>query len=172
MNNQIKYLVILIVGVGIGTGIGILISKPEINKSQKELDQLMTQMQTSKDESEKTIQRAAAEIARKENELKRTKTLLIQMDTQLKEATAQLQQIKTGNISPNETQPVAMSTPTGSTSTTAAHEYTIQEGDSLWKIAQNQLGDGLRYKEILKFNPEISENQTLTVGMKIKLPEK
>ena len=172
MNNQIKYLVILLVGAGIGTGVGILISKPKIDKSQKELEQLMTQMQTSKDESEKTIQRASAEIVRKNNELKRVQSILMQTTQKLAEANAQLQQSQTQD---NEQLPAVMQTPTGTTSTaptTASHEYTIKDGDSLWKIAQEQLGNGLRYKEILKFNPEISENQTLVVGMKIKLPAK
>lgn len=31
-------------------------------------------------------------------------------------------------------------------------EYTVQSGDSLWKIAQEQLGSGFRYPEIIKLN--------------------
>lgn len=31
--------------------------------------------------------------------------------------------------------------------------YTVVAGDSLWKIAQSQLGNGARYPEIIKANP-------------------
>ena len=179
MNNRILYPVMLLVGVGIGTGIGMLISKPKIDKNQKELDQLLTQMQTSKAESEEIIQRAATKIARNENELTRTKSLLIRTDAELKKVRAELQTIKAQNpgistLSEDTTQPpVVLATPTGTagiSSTTRTIDYIIKEGDSFWKIAQEQLGDGLRYTEILKLNPSISENQSLTIGMKVKIP--
>lgn len=51
--------------------------------------------------------------------------------------------------------------------------YTIKESDSLWQIALKQLGDGNRYKEIIKLNKDvISNSQSLVVGTKIKLPAK
>jgi len=34
-----------------------------------------------------------------------------------------------------------------------AKQYTVVAGDSLWKIAQNQLGNGARYPEIIAANP-------------------
>jgi hypothetical protein len=64
MNNRMLYPVMLLVGVGIGTGVGMLISKPEIDKGQKEIDQLRAQIQISKTDSEERIQRATTEIAR------------------------------------------------------------------------------------------------------------
>jgi len=162
----------LLVGVAIGTGVGMMISKPKIDKGQKELDQLLTQMKTSKAESEETIQRAATKIARNENELARTKNLLIRTDAELKKVRMELQKIKTPTAPASDaTQPVVViTTPTGTASTTRTIDYTIKDGDSFWKIAQEQLGDGLRYTEILKLNPDISENQTLIVGMKVKIP--
>ncbi len=175
MNNRILYPVMLLVGIGIGTGVGMMISKPKIDKSQKELDQLLTQMQTSKAESEETIQKAAREITRNKNELTRAKNLLIRTDTELKRVRAELQKIKVPAASaPGTEEPVVVIiTPTGTAgaaSTTRTIDYTIKDGDSFWKIAQEQLGDGLRYTEILKLNPGISENQSLTIGMKVKIP--
>lgn len=52
----------------------------------------------------------------------------------------------------------------------STREYTIQDGDSLWKIAANELGNGMRYKEILALNKDLTENSRLDIGMKIKLP--
>lgn len=162
----------LLLGVGIGVGVGMLISKPKIDKSQKELDQLLTQMQTSKAESEEIIQRAAAKISRNEKELVRAKNLLIRTDAELKKVRAELRKIN-GSATPalGTTEPeVVITTPTATASTMRTVDYTIKDGDSFWKIAQEQLGDGLRYKDILKLNSDISENQTLTVGTKIKIP--
>jgi nucleoid-associated protein YgaU len=51
--------------------------------------------------------------------------------------------------------------------------YTIKESDSLWQIAVKQLGDGNRYKEIIKLNKGvIGDGKSLAVGTKIKLPIK
>ncbi len=50
-------------------------------------------------------------------------------------------------------------------------EYAVQDGDNLWKIAAEQLGDGKRYKEISKLNPDILKDEdSLAVGMRLKLP--
>jgi len=169
MNNRSLYPVMLLVAIAVGTGIGMLISKPKINEQKKEIDQLITQMQTAKIESEETIQRAATEIVRKENELTRAKNLLIQINAKLREMKSQIPE--SSATSPETTEPVVViTTPDKTASTTPTVDYTIKEGDSFWKIAEEQLGDGLRYTEILKLNPDISENQTLTVGMKVKIP--
>ncbi|MFC1737527.1 LysM peptidoglycan-binding domain-containing protein [Planctomycetota bacterium] len=49
--------------------------------------------------------------------------------------------------------------------------YKVREGDNLWKIAENKLGDGNRYKEIVKLNTDIlSDEDNLYVGMQLKLP--
>ncbi len=50
--------------------------------------------------------------------------------------------------------------------------YTIQSGDSLWSIAQKQLGNGSRFNEIIKLNSKLTAKSNLVVGSKIKLPAK
>lgn len=51
--------------------------------------------------------------------------------------------------------------------------YTVSDGDSLWRIAEEKLGDGSRYKEIVTLNKDVlSDEDSLTVGMTLKLPPK
>lgn len=51
--------------------------------------------------------------------------------------------------------------------------YVVKEGDSLWKIAASQLGDGNRYKDIVKMNSDIlSSEDDIAVGMQLKMPAK
>jgi nucleoid-associated protein YgaU len=178
MNNRMLYPVMLLVGVGIGTGVGMLISKPEIDKGQKEIDQLRAQIQISKTDSEERIQRATTEIARNKNELARMKNLVMQITTKLSTANAELKAIKGGEQTPpataaDTTQPqtVVMKTPTGTAPATSSIDYTVEENDSLWKIAEEQLGNGIRYQEIIDLNDGITENTVLHKGMKLKLPK-
>jgi nucleoid-associated protein YgaU len=50
-------------------------------------------------------------------------------------------------------------------------EYMVQEGDSLWSIAQRTLGDGNRYKEIVKLNKDAIKNASdIAVGTRLKIP--
>jgi nucleoid-associated protein YgaU len=52
-------------------------------------------------------------------------------------------------------------------------EYVVKDGDSLWKIADEQLSDPGRYLEIAKLNKDVLEDEDqLSVGMHIKLPSK
>ena len=52
--------------------------------------------------------------------------------------------------------------------------YTVQDGDNLWRVAARQLGDPIRYKEIVKLNRNAlkDENSTLDIGMRLNLPAK
>ena len=53
-----------------------------------------------------------------------------------------------------------------------ARRYVVKSDDSLWQIATKQLGDPIRYKEIVKLNPGVlkDENTTLRIGMQLNLP--
>ncbi len=59
------------------------------------------------------------------------------------------------------------------TSSRSGKTYVVKDGDSLWKIAAKQLGNGARYAEITKLNKNLLEDENdLKVGMKIRLPKK
>ena len=50
-------------------------------------------------------------------------------------------------------------------------QYVVREGDSLWRIAAEQLGDGSRYKEIGELNVDILEDEdSLALGMRLRMP--
>jgi len=166
----------LVLGVVIGIGIGFMVSKPKLSKSQAMLDELMTQMQASKAESEETIQKAAEEIARLNKSLAGNQAVLNQLKTDLTRTKAELAQLRSQNLPVVTTPPAetavesvinpAVAVPPSVPST----EYIVEDGDSLWKIAEEQLGDGMRYKEILLLNPGTSEDQTLIPGTKLRIP--
>lgn len=49
--------------------------------------------------------------------------------------------------------------------------YTVRKGDTLKKIAQNELGDSARFMEIYRLNKDIISNPDLIlIGQKLKLP--
>ena len=51
--------------------------------------------------------------------------------------------------------------------------YTVKDGDSLWKISADQLGDGIRYKEIAKLNTDVLPSEDdVRVGLQLRLPLK
>jgi nucleoid-associated protein YgaU len=47
---------------------------------------------------------------------------------------------------------------------------TVQPGDSLWKLAQQNLGDGLLWHELLAANPSIVDPNHIEAGSHIFLP--
>ena len=47
---------------------------------------------------------------------------------------------------------------------------TVQPGDSIWKLAQRNLGRGLRWQELLTANPGIVDPKRLAAGTEIILP--
>ncbi|MFK7759308.1 MAG: LysM peptidoglycan-binding domain-containing protein [Phycisphaerales bacterium] len=56
---------------------------------------------------------------------------------------------------------------------TGARAYTVQEGDSLYQIASDELGDGNRWREIQALNSDqVGTDGTIRPGMKLKIPGK
>lgn len=62
--------------------------------------------------------------------------------------------------------PVSPTTPSA-----GARTYTIKPGDSFWKIAMTQLGNGNRYIELARFN-NMTTQTVIHPGQVIKLPNK
>ncbi|MCM8778612.1 MAG: OmpA family protein [Candidatus Omnitrophica bacterium] len=53
----------------------------------------------------------------------------------------------------------------------STREYTVKKGDTLWKIAQEQLGSGHRWKYLYELNKErIKDPSRLKPGLKIIIP--
>ena len=53
---------------------------------------------------------------------------------------------------------------------TVIEEYTVKEGDTLWDIAEEKLGDAFKWNEILAVNPEIGDADFIYPGQVIKIP--
>lgn len=62
------------------------------------------------------------------------------------------------------------STPASTTSSGSTTEYTVQQGDTMWTIAQKTLGNGADYQKILDANG-MKESDSLKVGSTIKIPK-
>ena len=53
----------------------------------------------------------------------------------------------------------------------AASTYTVQSGDTLWKIAESVYGDGSEYKKIFEANQELLESpDRIFPGQKLTIP--
>lgn len=54
----------------------------------------------------------------------------------------------------------------------AAAEYTVVKGDSLWRIAKQHLGSGLKWKEIYEANKDqIKDPNLIYVGQVLSMPD-
>ena len=72
-------------------------------------------------------------------------------------------------IEPTTKKSTPQSTQEQPKASTTKKQYTVQKGDSLWRIAQNELGNGARYKEIVALN-KMSNPNSLAIGTVLLLP--
>ena len=66
--------------------------------------------------------------------------------------------------------PVAPVVPAAPNSPAKLISVTVKPGDSLWKIAQQNLGKGLRWHDLLTANPGIVDANRIVAGSRIYLP--
>jgi nucleoid-associated protein YgaU len=74
-------------------------------------------------------------------------------------------------VAPMSTIRPAQPKPAADAATVAAQKsVTVHRGDSLWKLAQQTLGHGNRYPELLAVNPSVVNPGRIRVGTKLLLP--
>lgn len=182
----IIYILVLLVGLAVGTGLGYFLTKPKIDAANTTAAEAMTKLTEVQSQSEADLKTANAKLARYETDLKKSRsdlmsknTVLLRTQTELARAKAVLEQALQQQPG-GETTAAKTSAPTPAKTTATrtpvasgpAREYTIKAGDSLWKIAATELGDGARWTEIDELNPDVDQNTTLKVGSKINIPAK
>lgn len=190
MKPLMSYIVILLIGIGAGIGVGAIMDNPKLAQKQDELNELQTQfdnLQKEKDaekaESEKTVGLAIQDITRYKSDNLRLNQSLLKLNRDLVTTKTELSNLKARLRTEAEGPVVAegfpqqpkrtVLPPAASEEKPALNtvEYVVQEGDSLWKIAQEQLDNGARYNEIMNLNPGVDEKTVLHQGMKLKLPK-
>jgi len=161
MKKAIVIVIIAIVAAGAGFAGGIMMAN---SKNKVIIADMQAKMQKSETASQERIRGYDAIVSRLNGELQLAKMEIEALKTPAP-AAEQLSIPATENE--NASAVSADSSVSGGTKS-----YTIQNGDSLWSIAQKQLGNGSRFKEILKLNPKISAKSNLVVGSKLNIPEK
>ena len=161
MYQKVIQVVFLIVGLGVGLAVGIMITN---SKSKAVIADLQLKMQQSEASSQEKISNYDSIINRLSSELLQAKIEIEKLKTPAPVAEEVV--VATAENEKTAAAPADNSIPG------TAKLYTIKNGDSLWSIAQKQLGDGNRFKEILKLNPNISANDNLAIGTKLKIPVK
>jgi len=172
MKQWIVLVVIAVVALGAGLAGGYAITN---SKSKTAIADMQSKMKLAEASSQDRIRnydnmlnRVTAELRQANIEIER-----------LKNPTPETTQIQ---VSPSaatagQTEQVVINTPHVQTEMpdgppAGTKLYIIQSGDSLWTIAQKQLGNGSRFNEILKLNPKMSAKSNLVVGSKLKIPAK
>ena len=165
MKQKIVLVIIAIVGLGVGLAVGIVITN---SKSKAAIADMQSKMQKSEAASQEKMRNYDVIVTQITNELRQTKIELEQLK-QAAPATAPTAEQAVTAPAANEKTAAA---PEGNSIPGTTNLYTIKSGDSLWSIAQKQLSDGNRFKEILKLNSQISAKSNLAVGAKLKIPVK
>jgi nucleoid-associated protein YgaU len=161
MNQKIVLVIAVIIGLGVGLVAGVMIAN---SRSKVVIADLQSKMQQSEATLQKRTSDYAVTINRLSNELRQSKIEIERLRASASEAAE-----KVAVASADNRKPVAASE--GSSVPGDTKLYTVKDGDSLWEIAANQLGDGNRYKEILKLNPDVSaDGRNLAIGTKLKIP--
>ncbi len=75
------------------------------------------------------------------------------------------------NVTPPATPAVGPAVSETAPAAGSAFAYTVQEGDSAWKLAKRFYGNGLQYPRIKKANPGVNFDN-LKVGTKLTIPER
>jgi nucleoid-associated protein YgaU len=150
--------IVTVLGLGIGLAVGVMITN---SKRKAEVAALQSKMQQAEAESKKKISDYESALNRSNGQLRLAAVEIQKLRSLVLAAEKAAAEEKEQAAVVTEAVPVQADT----------NLYTVKAGDSPWKIAATQLGDGERYKEILKLNPDISpDGKNLTVGMKLKLP--
>lgn len=172
MKQKLVIVVIAIVALGAGFAGGFIVAE---KKSKTEVADMQSKIQQSEAASRARISNYDNVVNRLSGELQIAKLEIEGLKSQ------GVQPQSAANESQQTQQPTAVSHqqetempdgPTDDVSQGNTKTYTIQSGDSLWSIAQKQLGNGSRFNEILKLNPKLTAKSNLVVGGKIKLPAK
>jgi nucleoid-associated protein YgaU len=157
MKQKVVLIIIVIVALGVGLAAGIIITNL---KNKPVIADLQSKMRESEEKS------------------RNYDTLVTRLSSELQQANTELEKLKPAapTAEPTATAPAAngqtAAAPADNSIPGSTTQYTIKSGDSLWTIAQKQLGNGDRFKDILKLNPKITAKSTLVVGSKLNIPAK
>ncbi|MFA6186245.1 MAG: LysM domain-containing protein [Phycisphaerae bacterium] len=165
MKQVIVIVIIIIVGLGAGLAAGIMITN---SKSKITIADMQAKMQKSETEAQEKISGYDLIVNQLNIQLQQAKA---EIETLKKPAPIAAPAAEAAVIAPAENEKTAAA-PADNSIPENTKLYAIQNGDSLWSIAQKQLGNGNRFKEILKLNPRISAKSNLAVGTKLKIPAK
>ena len=78
---------------------------------------------------------------------------------------------KTEEAPVDKPQPAAPSPAAPAPQDAAANTYTVQSGDTLWKIAEHQYGDGNEYQKIFEANRTLLESPDhILPGQELTIP--
>ena len=66
--------------------------------------------------------------------------------------------------------PIQPPAPLAPVNSAKGNVVSVQRGDSLWKLAEQNLGKGLRWRELLSANPSITDPNHIVAGSQIVLP--
>ncbi len=157
MKQKVVLIIIVIVALGVGLAAGIIITNSKNKPAIADLESKIRQSEEKSRNYDTLVTRLSSELQQANVELEKLKTPASAAEGA---ATAPAANGQTAAA------PADNSAPAGTTT------YTIKSGDSLWTIAQKQLGNGDRFKDILKLNPKITAKSTLVVGSKLTIPAK